>query len=873
MKCKKIMSILLVSALAASSLTMTAFSASAEDSNANADWQNEKSQAVDEQKDSDYDQVPDYLEAVFDTDPKKADTDGDGLSDYVEIYILHTDPTKKDTDGNGVEDGDEDPDHDGLTNLQELRYSTDLTKGDTDGDGIKDGQEVSVYLTSPTAYDTDGDGLSDGEEVQLGLDPLKKSTDGTTPDAERLFKQTLGNGKIEEALTMDDSPLVPSLMGNVPGLIDHNASITVASKPALLENRTVIGEAIEVALGYDTPYGMTLRFDCTNLLKDQDAAYIAGLTICRYEKEEFVPCDTVRAGNSIETAITAGGVYFVVNMNEFLQNMGVDLNAGLKGNHLRSSVRSNAAKDGTWVLLDNYQYVKLDAPVSANSGVDTDGDGVSDYEELGTLEQRDLTPFVQAACEAESVPYELYAGQTAVNVYSTVSNPTIADSDYDGISDNVDPKPNDNTFSGTLTTNQATSTVNYSMDYRRFFANNESYNKDLSTVSSLWSSAIYEGVTLNVGGSAKAIKPLMEYHGLSDVKVYKLSDSFSDYHLSELAIGHRKVTYSGAEREIISVSVRGTNGTVQEWSSNFDIGDPNESPKTADWTIKANHKGFDVAATRLLRYINTYLSSYPASAAKKVIWVTGHSRGAAIANILGARLENLGYDTYTYTFAAPNTTTAANAATATAYKSIFNIVNSDDFVPCLPMTQWGFRRYGRTASVSVAKNYEKEWESLLSKFDYNPDTFGMQDTVNNLAAVATGRSDCYKYTCNDHGDGSDDTITIINRGMSKDSREKAIAKIPVNALPFCKITRFDGGLVSGWDFTVCQTPCYFMQLLAAQMSGEISAYRFAVELNIAKRYEKAKSSVIASAIGGLSHPHFQETYYLLSTHITGSLFS
>ena len=79
-------------------------------------------------------------------------------------------------------------------------------------------------------------------------------------------------------------------------------------------------------------------------------------------------------------------------------------------------------------------------------------------------------------------------------------------------------------------------------------------------------------------------------------------------------------------------------------------------------------------------------------------------------------------------------------------------------------------------------------------------------------------------------------------------------------------------MISGWDFEVCQSPSYFMQLLAAQMSGEINAYRFAVELNIAKRYEKAKTSIIASAIGGLAHPHWQETYYLLSTHINSSNF-
>src|SRR5262249_46686542 len=53
------------------------------------------------------------------------DTDGDGLTDVQEAY-LGTDPTKKDTDGNGINDGDEDFDHDLLSNIAEFnKYKTD----------------------------------------------------------------------------------------------------------------------------------------------------------------------------------------------------------------------------------------------------------------------------------------------------------------------------------------------------------------------------------------------------------------------------------------------------------------------------------------------------------------------------------------------------------------------------------------------------------------------------------------------------------------------------------------------------------------------------------------------------------------------------
>lgn len=72
--------------------------------------------------------------------------------------------------------------------------------------------------------------------------------------------------------------------------------------------------------------------------------------------------------------------------------------ADLSGN-MRTEISSLAGhmadevNDGCWVMLSNYQSVKLDGPVSASNKIDTDGDGLSDYEELGALERRDLSAF------------------------------------------------------------------------------------------------------------------------------------------------------------------------------------------------------------------------------------------------------------------------------------------------------------------------------------------------------------------------------------------------------------------------------------------------------------------------------------------------
>lgn len=94
------------------------------------------------------------------SDPTRADTDADGVSDADE-FRNRSDPRRQDTDGDTVSDSDE----------WNIIFS-DLTKMDTDDDGIDDNLEVALYKTSPTLADTDGDGLTDSREVlELFRDP------------------------------------------------------------------------------------------------------------------------------------------------------------------------------------------------------------------------------------------------------------------------------------------------------------------------------------------------------------------------------------------------------------------------------------------------------------------------------------------------------------------------------------------------------------------------------------------------------------------------------------------------------------------------------------------------------------------------------
>ncbi len=65
------------------------------------------------------------------------------------------------TDDSFAFDGFDDMDGDGVNNLQEFTWGTDPSLEDSDGDGLSDGHEFFVLHTNPAAADTDGDGVND----------------------------------------------------------------------------------------------------------------------------------------------------------------------------------------------------------------------------------------------------------------------------------------------------------------------------------------------------------------------------------------------------------------------------------------------------------------------------------------------------------------------------------------------------------------------------------------------------------------------------------------------------------------------------------------------------------------------------------------
>lgn len=169
-------------------------------------------------------------------------------------------------------------------------------------------------------------------------------------------------------------------------------------------------------------------------------------------------------------------------------------------------------------------------------------------------------------------------------------------------------------------------------------------------------------------------------------------------HTSAYSVGKRVMTVNGEERTVLLVSIRGTN--AGEWYSNMDFA-PSLDPDTA------YAENFYQAA----QDIYTGLKMVLEQETDPVILVSGHSRGAACAGLLGLLLNtDRGLDdVYVYTFASPNTVRQTPSVDCS---NIFNIINPADPVTVTPVSALGFFRAGKDIVLSGDPAAVKQAQTL-----------------------------------------------------------------------------------------------------------------------------------------------------------------
>ena len=203
-----------------------------------------------------------------------------------------------------------------------------------------------------------------------------------------------------------------------------------------------------------------------------------------------------------------------------------------------------------------------------------------------------------------------------------------------------------------------------------FLSDSEKYNKGLSVLS--YSTALVSETAVK----GKAFFETIQFKDITPV-CYDVTPTKDT---AAYILAHKSI----AEYEVFAVSFRSTDYR-SEWANNFLIG---ESGDHEGFALRAND-----ASIELHRYIANHAGNRPVK-----IWITGYSRGGALANALANMLLRSnsfgirGRDRlYAYTFEAPNC-----LAECVEYTCVHNVVNRADIVAQIPPTHYGLGKCGVT---------------------------------------------------------------------------------------------------------------------------------------------------------------------------------
>ena len=288
--------------------------------------------------DSDNDGLPDVLEIAIGTRTDLADTDGDTLTDYQEVYITGTDPTVYDSVTEGVSDADADCDSDGLSNSYEIELGSDPCSENSDEDDLNDYDEVYIYGTDPAKTDTDDDAISDSSEIKLGLDPNDPQTFGV-PDSEYIFSQVISSdSEILSEINTEESPYTLSIELDTNMYAEDEVTAEISGYSKAIENDAMLGNGVDIAISdVCTPENIVIKYTIKDAFLDNtDGTFsslpefqgIRRLNVFKLDTETnmLLPIETQfdDDNNVLYAEVDEFGTYCIMDMEIWLKNIGVE---------------------------------------------------------------------------------------------------------------------------------------------------------------------------------------------------------------------------------------------------------------------------------------------------------------------------------------------------------------------------------------------------------------------------------------------------------------------------------------------------------------------------------------------------------------------
>ena len=257
-----------------------------------------------------------------------------------------------------------------------------------------------------------------------------------------------------------------------------------------------------------------------------------------------------------------------------------------------------------------------------------------------------------------------------------------------------------------------------------------------------------------------------------------------------------KVIGEGEDAYTLLAIVPRSAGYQKEWAGNFTVGKDGV------------HEGFATGRDIILEFAKKYVEKNVNDFEGDVkIWTVGYSRGAGVANLLAAYLDDNGdalgielkkENIFAYTFGTPSNVQYADEAEKAAlennYLNIHNRYSDYDIVTYAPFKNWNFAYYGTTKLFDV-HNAEKKEEMLAYLENTNKTIYDIYTAENSSADPDNFMALMLQVNINESGIGVDLVPADPAYGIptnQKDFLDSRIAFLVENLVPD-RETYVDGG--------------------------------------------------------------------------------
>ena len=269
-----------------------------------------------------------------------------------------------------------------------------------------------------------------------------------------------------------DNAAVPTVSGVSAAALVNTVRLEEATDEAIVKQDAVIGKAVEVEL--DGAAELSVDFTLS--------APAAAPVVLELTENGWNVLETTATGTGVRATVDHSGKFCVVDLAVLLDSMGVDTDR-----LYRAATGARQTPNSPFPAVPSCSTISV--PSARTSWI-------------RVFPWKRHRPTSRPLCahiwppEASPTLRSTHLGSVTIPTYTVKATSTQTDSDYDGISDAKDASPKSNVFSGKLLDGDTTSSVKYTFDYRVFFGNNKTYNKNLSTTSLLFSTFIYSGAAL-----------------------------------------------------------------------------------------------------------------------------------------------------------------------------------------------------------------------------------------------------------------------------------------------------------------------------------------------------------------------------------------